>query len=315
MSEALPMVDKYICRDRGMVYFRKRGCRKVRIRQREGTPEFHRRYAELLEQAKAGALRPERVGEPKPNTWRWLCVQFFASETGLLKLDAETRHVRRRVLESTWEEPIAPGMRETFADCPLDRMSGKAVRILRGRKRAVPDAANTRVKAISRVWAWAIEEEIGGVTTNPARDVARLRSKRQGGHHAWTLDEVAQYEQHHPRGTKAHLALSLLINTGCRRGDVILLGRRHVRDGWLKYTQQKNRKHNPVPVDIPLLPALRDVIDASRSATSPSWSTTTTGGRSPTPASAIACESGAKRRGCRIARHTDCARPLRPSRR
>jgi hypothetical protein len=39
------MPEKYICRDRGMVYFRKRGCPKVRIREPYGSPEFWQRYA------------------------------------------------------------------------------------------------------------------------------------------------------------------------------------------------------------------------------------------------------------------------------
>ena len=32
-NESAPMPEQYICRDRGMIYFRKRGCPKVRIRE------------------------------------------------------------------------------------------------------------------------------------------------------------------------------------------------------------------------------------------------------------------------------------------
>src|SRR5262249_39641163 len=108
-----------------------------------------------------------------------------------------------------------------------------------------------------------IEEEVGNLSANPARDVARLRPKRLGGHHSWTPEEVNQFEQRHPLGTKAHLALSLLIYTGVRRSDVVALGRQHVRAGWLKFTAHKNRNKKPVTIEIPVLPILAEIIAAS----------------------------------------------------
>jgi integrase len=51
--------------------------------------------------------------------------------------------------------------------------------------------------------------------------------------------------------------------TGVRRSDVVLLGKQHVRDGWLKFTQQKNRNRKPVTIEIPILADLQHIIDAS----------------------------------------------------
>ena len=79
----------YICVDRGMVYFRKRGRRKVRIRERRGTAAFHRRYAELLEQSWNGEPQPPPSGAPTAGTWRWLCVEYIVSQTGLAALDQQ----------------------------------------------------------------------------------------------------------------------------------------------------------------------------------------------------------------------------------
>ena len=59
-------------------------------------------------------------------------------------------------------------------------MGTKAVRVLRDRKRDFPQAANVRVKAIRRLFRWALDDEIPGVKNNPARDVSCLRG-RQGG--------------------------------------------------------------------------------------------------------------------------------------
>ncbi len=111
-----------------------------------------------------------------------------------------------------------------------------------------------------RLFAWAKEQEL--VTSNPALDV-RYVSGTTTGHHTWSIDEVEQFEAHHPIGTKARLALSLLLYTGVRRSDVVLLGRQHVRDGWLKFTQQKGRNRRPITVEIPVLDVLKDVLDRS----------------------------------------------------
>ena len=48
-----------------------------------------------------------------------------------------------------------------------------------------------------------------------------------------------------------------------RRSDVVPLGRQHVRDGWLRFTQQKNRSRKPITLQLPVLPALQAIIDAS----------------------------------------------------
>src|SRR5262245_27682023 len=48
-----------------------------------------------------------------------------------------------------------------------------------------------------------------------------------------------------------------------RASDVVLLGRQHVGDGWLRFTQQNNRGRKPVTLQLPVLPALQAIIDAS----------------------------------------------------
>jgi integrase len=266
------MPEKYILRTRGKVYFRRRGCPWVRIRESYGSPEFWRRYAELLAKAEAGELRATPRDAPTPGTWRWLCVQFFGSETGLLALDPKTQRVRRLVLEATWAEPLEPGSGHQFGDCPLTHFTGDSVRIMRARKKDYPEAANVRLKAISRVFKWALEDLSAydrkryGITGNPARDVARLKPKNPGGHHTWTVEEIEQYEERHPLGTKAHLAMTLFIYCGGRRGDVVALGRQHTRNGRLRYTQDKNSRRKPVVVDIAMPAELQRVIDASQTA-------------------------------------------------
>jgi site-specific recombinase XerD len=244
------------------LYFWRKGQRKVRIRARPGTAEFEAAYRAALAQSKAGSLCSSTEAKsmhPIPGTYRWLCTLYFGS-VEFRRLDQRTQRTRRGILEATFHEPIAPGAKERFADFPLARMTVKAIRVLRDRKARHPEAANNRLKAVRRVFAWAMEND--HVTANPARDVPRVRSGSQG-YHTWTASEVEQYERRHPVGSKARLALALLLYTGARRSDVVLLGRQHVRNSWLKFTQQKNRHRRPVTIELPILPALQEVISAS----------------------------------------------------
>ena len=141
------------------------------------------------------------------------------------------------------------------------------IEVLRDRKLAFPEAANSRIKAIRAVFKWAIRRKGPDgnalVLGNPARDIPYLRSNNPSGYHTWTLEEVRQFEERHPLGTKARLALALLLFTGQRRSDVTRLGRKHARDGKITFTQFKGRNRKPKRLVLPILPALQQVIDAS----------------------------------------------------
>jgi integrase len=112
------------------------------------------------------------------------------------------------------------------------------------------------------LFAWALES--GLVESNPARDVVRLKNA-SAGHHSWTGEEVEQYEARHPVGSKARLALALLLYTGARRSDVVRLGRQHVKAGWIKFVAQKNRRRRPITIELPLPPELARIIEATPS--------------------------------------------------
>lgn len=250
------------------VYFwRGKGHRKIRIKEAIGTPEFRQAYdaALLLDTSTRRAAKGNRPASIQPGTWRWLCSRYFAECTEFLRCVESTRTVRRRVLEQTFLEPIAPGSEHLFADFPLHRLDTKALRILRDRKREVPEAANARVKAIRRVFMWAMETDDTGVRTNPARDVTYFRQATDG-HHTWTDEEVAAFVARHPPGTKAHLALSLLMYTGVRRSDVVKLGRQMVRDGWITFVETKGRSQKVKTTEIPIVPELQEAIAAAPAA-------------------------------------------------
>jgi integrase len=157
---------------------------------------------------------------------------------------------------------------------PYADMRAKHVRAIRDEKIGFPEAANSRLKALRQVFAWALVEEL--IAVNPTVGVEFLPGNADG-FHTWTIGEVRQYEARWPVGTKQRLALDLLLYTGTRRSDAVRLGSQMEQDGWLHFTETKNansralsrRGKPPRPKQraIPILPQLRASIDTTPTGT------------------------------------------------
>ncbi len=240
------------------VYFRQKGQKNVRMHGMPGTAEWEATYRRLL--AGERPVSP-KIKQPVQGTFAWLCQQYMAS-TEFGGLSQRTKHVRRGILSHCMAESPT-GTNLTFGDVPIDQFRPKTVALIRDKKREFPEAANGRVKAIRAVFSWATLPEVGITQANPARDVRYLKNNNPDGHHTWTLEEVEQFERRHPLGTKAHLALGLLLYTGQRRSDVVQFGYQNEKQGALHFTQQKNRDNKPVHLQIPIRPELRRILDAS----------------------------------------------------
>jgi integrase len=245
------------------VYYRAKGRPKVRLHNTPWTPAFMAEY----DAAKNQTAPPIKLKGIIRGTWRWLCVKYFSECVEYKQLDPRTQRVRRSILESTFDEPIAPGAPKFFRDFPLSEMCADPIEVLRDRKLATPDAANSRVKAIRAVFKWAVRKKgpdgAALVSHNPARDIPNLKSKNPSGSHTWTLEEVCKFEERHPIGSKARLAMALLLFTGQRRSDAVHFGRQHVRNGEITFTQHKGRHSKPKTLTLPILAALQRILDAS----------------------------------------------------
>ncbi len=233
------------------LYVRRAGKPKIRLRQTPGTREFMEEYWVAtsdnpnLPQSTAKKIHPIKNG-----SFRWLCTQYFGSAQ-FKALAKRTQYVRRRVLERIC---AADG------DNPYAKLEARHIRKRRDDRADTPEAANAIVKALRQVFSFAVEYELA--ERNPASDVPYIKSGSQG-HHSWTIDEVRQFEGRHPIGTKARLAQSILLYTGQRRSDIVRLGPQHTKNGWLTFTQAKNRERKPITLSIPILPELQSVMDAT----------------------------------------------------
>jgi len=241
------------------IYFRRKGAQKVRLHGTPWTPDFMAAY-DAARQIAAPISQGILSRPTLPNTWSWLCLRYFDECSDYKRIDSITQRVRRQILESTFDEPTKPGSDKRYADMPLAKMTAQAIEVLRDRKIKTPEAANARLKAMRQVFTWGVAK--GHLPFNPARDVLYFKTGSDG-HHTWTEDEVDQFVQRHPIGSKARLALALLLFTGQRVSDVIRFGKQHVRNGVLTFTQYKGRNRKPHTLMLPVLPMLQQVIDAS----------------------------------------------------
>src|SRR5262249_36376914 len=151
--------------------------------------------------------------------------------------DAATQKWRREALYAIGQQ---------YGDQPVDRLEGRHVRRIIEERADKPSVSKKRLRAMQAMFKWAIANN--EPVRNPARDVAPVRYLEKG-HHTWTLDDVDAFEARHPLGTGAHLAMSLMLYTACRREDVVRLGPQHVRNDRIGFVQAKNEHRNPVRVD------------------------------------------------------------------
>jgi integrase len=91
--------------------------------------------------------------------------------------------------------------------------------------------------------------------------------------HTWTESAIGQFEAWHPVGSVAPLAFCLLLYTAQRRGDVVRMGRQHIRDGVLPIRQEKTG----TLVEIPVHPSLAAIISETPIAGQMAFLTSVTG--------------------------------------
>lgn len=265
-------------------YFRRKGQKKVRLRADPGTAEFleefRRAYngdhkAQAAPNAAAAAQdAPIRKTAPK-GTLAWLFSEYETRAERWKDLGETTQQRRRVVMDQICAEPTSDTDPAPVGLRPLALWRPKTIKVVCHRC-PTPATVNARLKAFREAFKFAVDED--WLTQNPAREVA-YKTSESDGYHSWTVEEVGQFAAHWPVGTVPRLALGMLMFTGTRRSDAVVIGKQHrktirveVDDGhgqkvWQEVTgwqfvQFKGRKKKKVVTWIPILAALQDLIDS-----------------------------------------------------
>jgi integrase len=221
-------------------YFRRPGYPRVRLSGLPGSAEFMAAYQAALDSTPI----PIGTTRSKPGSVAAAVASYYAS-SAFRDLAPPTQAARRSALEP---------FRRQHGDKPIGLMPRKFIEAMLDTMTAA--TAQGWRKALRALMQHCIRLEL--VREDPTLGI-RLRPIRSEGHHTWTEDEIAQYEEHHPIGSKARLALALGLYTAQRRGDCIGMGPQHVRNGMLRVKQQKTR----AVLTIPVHPGLQVVLDAA----------------------------------------------------
>jgi integrase len=205
--------------------------------------DFMRQYAAALEADQQQSAQVGASLRSLPGSFSVLCASYYGSPE-FRGLKASTQRVRRNILEH---------FRAEHGHRKLKDLQITHVRSIIGAKASTPEAANNLLKILRVILNYAMAE--GMIAGNPALVVKRYK-RRGEGIHTWSENEVAQFEARHAVGSKARLALELLLSTGQRRGDVVKMGWQHVEGDCIAVRQEKTAEPLLIPIDAPLAEVL-----------------------------------------------------------
>jgi integrase len=215
---------------------------RIRIRHEYGTPEFQRAYA--------AAIAGEPLAEAKPTTQSgslaWLVERYRESQawTRYSMASRKKRECMLRLILST------------AGTKPYARIDKKAIQAGMDRRRDTPSMAHEFLVTMRGVMQWALKMDL--VTADPTEGLRAVRP-RTDGHLVWTEDEAGKFEAKWPVGSRERLAFDLALYTGLRRGDLVRVGRQHVKDGVITIRTEKTGQI----VSLPILPELAASIAAA----------------------------------------------------
>jgi integrase len=225
-----PVIDRH---GKNRVRFRKAGF-STYLTGIPWSEDFMRQYAAALEgieqrTADIGA------GRTLPGSINALVVSYYKLVFPRLKVSTQSE--RRYIIER---------FRTEHGTKPVRLLKREHIAAIIAARAQTPHAANNLLKTLHTLFEHAVA--INMITTNPAADVKKFRTQSDG-FHMWTEAEVAQFEAHHAVGSRARLALALLL-TGQRRSDVIRMGWQHIVGDAIAVKQEKTGAPLLIPLDI-----------------------------------------------------------------
>ncbi|WP_234796160.1 tyrosine-type recombinase/integrase [Agrobacterium vitis] len=227
-----------------MVWYFKRNGRRVRLPDVYGSEEFQAAYEAALSGSKPMPEKPKA----KSGSLVWLVDQYKRSGV-FARLAPATRRARDNILKQIIADP-------KNGSGPFVDITKAKIKAGIDKRAATPNAANNFLKTMSHLFKWAVEA--GYIETNPCIGVSKL-SVRSDGFHTWTVEQVERYRKRHNIGTKPRLAIDILLFLGLRRGDAVVVGRQHMKDGLISLRTEKTKQW----VYLPVFKQLQESIDAT----------------------------------------------------
>jgi len=224
------------------VRFRRKGQASYYFTAAPWSSDFMIEYQACLDKTMAPPVQPG-ARRTKAGTFDSLIVQYYAAPefTGVKPI---TQATYRNIIERFRKE------HGTKRVASLER---KHVKAIIGNLSATPSAANHLLDRLKVLMTFAID--MGYRRDDPTHRLKGFKISGEG-YHTWTEGEIARFLVRHPAGSKARLALLLMLHTGQRRADAVQLGWHHVAGIKISVRQQKTDER----LTIRMHPALRAVL-------------------------------------------------------
>ncbi|OCJ12521.1 integrase [Rhizobium sp. AC27/96] len=225
--------------------------KRIQIFATPGDEDFSRQY----HLARRG-IKPDKLKKPSeeamPQTIGWLVHTYFEyldervkAKTTSAKTLKKKKNLLNRLLKTPDKKMQIP--REKLIEMQ-DAMG------------STPAQADAFIEAVGVMFDWAVDRKY--LKENTARGIKSVYRKGDGAT-PWKAADVKAFFAKHKAGSTPHVAMSVLLWTGCRIEDLTLLGRAHevVIDGvdalrWIPL------KKGSSEVCIPLLDPLRAAVRA-----------------------------------------------------
>jgi integrase len=213
-------------------YVRKGKGKRIRVPP-PGTEGFDQAYQAALTDGGTTPRDVARGSSSAAGTLAWL-VTRYRETTAWTSLSLATRRQRENILK---------GVLDTAANQPLSRITKAS--IIAGKDRRPGHQGRHFLDTMRGIFKWAAD---AGLVKEDPTDRVKVVKPKIKGFPPWGEEDVAAYRERWPIGTRQRVWLEVLIGTGLRRGDAVMLGKQHVRDGIATIKTQKTDTEVTIPI-------------------------------------------------------------------
>jgi len=219
---------------------------RIRINGEYDSAEFKAEYAAAI-----SGERPKAIAKVRTGSLQWLYDRYRES-SAWSGLSVATRRQRENILKRVMEKA---------GSVPFGDIDSSDIEAGKDDRRDTPAQARNFLDAMRGLFRWAVKQG-KHLKIDPTADVSNPRKEATEGFKAWFDEDVEQYKARWPRGTREYVWLYVLRYVGCRRGDAVVLGIQHIRDGVLTYITEKGRTKERIEASIVIDPELQDALAA-----------------------------------------------------
>jgi integrase len=249
-NQNLPYLQRTISRHGKIVFYvRKRPFDRIRINGKYLSPEFMCEYFAAIAKVTCSNNIHETTKNKEPSkSLAWLIERYRESYEFRNNLAEETRIGRDRILRKIKDDS---GLR------PFNSFKQADFEASMEKRKDKPNEGNNFLRTVKGLFKWAAEKN--HLEEDPTVNIKKFKIADTEGFHTWTEEEVLQFQNYWPIGTRERLAMGVIISTGLRRGDACVLGRQHIRNNTIKI---KTHKTGAI-VELPLVKSLSALIEAT----------------------------------------------------